>query len=49
LKQAGIKLKKGDLLSLGSLITPAPTEAGLRVRLKYIGLPGDPTVSVVFN
>jgi len=49
LKQAGISLKKGDLLSLGSLITPAPTQAGMRVRLQYIGLPGDPTVSVVFN
>jgi len=48
LKQAGISLKKGDLLSLGSLITPAPTQAGMRVRLQYIGLPGDPTVSVVF-
>jgi 2-oxo-hept-3-ene-1,7-dioate hydratase len=49
LKQAGISLKKGDLLSLGSLITPAPTQPGMRVRLQYIGLPGDPTVSVVFN
>jgi len=49
LKQAGISLKKGDLLSLGSLITPAPTQAGMRVRLQYIGLPGDPTVSVAFN
>ncbi len=49
LKQAGISLKKGDLLSLGSLITPAPTQAGMRVRLQYIGLPGDPMVSVVFN
>jgi 2-oxo-hept-3-ene-1,7-dioate hydratase len=49
LKQAGIKVKKGDLLSLGSLITPAPTQAGMRVRLQYIGLPGDPTVSVAFN
>lgn len=49
LKQAGITLQKGDLLSLGSLIPAQPTKPGMRVRIQYIGLPGDPSVSVAFN
>jgi 2-oxo-hept-3-ene-1,7-dioate hydratase len=49
LKQSGITLKKGDLLSLGSLIPAQPTKPGMRVRIDYIGLPGDPSVSVAFN
>jgi 2-keto-4-pentenoate hydratase len=42
-------LQKGDLLSLGSLIPAQPTKPGMRVRIQYIGLPGDPSVSVAFN
>jgi 2-keto-4-pentenoate hydratase len=49
LKQSGITLQKGDLLSLGSLIPAQPTKPGMRVRVQYIGLPGDPSVSVAFN
>ncbi len=49
LKQAGITLKKGDLLSLGSLIPAQATKPGMRVRVQYIGLPGDPSVSVSLN
>ena len=49
LKQSGITLQKGDLLSLGSLIPAQPTKPGMRVRIQYIGLPGDPSVSVAFN
>jgi 2-oxo-hept-3-ene-1,7-dioate hydratase len=49
LKQSGIALKKGDLLSLGSLIPAQPTKPGMRVLIQYIGLPGDPSVSVAFN
>jgi 2-oxo-hept-3-ene-1,7-dioate hydratase len=49
LKQSGITLQKGDLLSLGSLIPAQPTKPGMRVRIQYIGLPGDPAVSVAFN
>jgi 2-keto-4-pentenoate hydratase len=49
LKQSGITLQKGDLLSLGSLIPAQPTKPGMRVRIQYIGLPGDPSVSVSFN
>ncbi len=49
LKKEGIVLKKGDLLSLGGFFPPQPTKAGMKVRMQYTGLPGDPTVSVEFN
>ncbi|QBF29825.1 2-keto-4-pentenoate hydratase [Thalassococcus sp. S3] len=46
----GIELKPGDLVSVGSigpLIPPAKAKGGATVR--YLGLPGDPEVSVVFE
>jgi 2-oxo-hept-3-ene-1,7-dioate hydratase len=46
LKKDGITLKEGDLLSLGGYIPPQPTKAGMKVQVRYIGLPGDPAVSV---
>ena len=46
LKKDGITLKPGDLLSLGGYIPPQPTKAGMKVQVRYIGLPGDPAVSV---
>ena len=49
LKKDGIRLKKGDLLSLGGFIPPIPTKAGMKARVQYIGLPGDPQVTVEFN
>jgi 2-keto-4-pentenoate hydratase len=49
LKKDGITLKKGDLLSLGGFIPPQPTKPGMKVKLQYLGLPGDPAVDVVFN
>jgi 2-keto-4-pentenoate hydratase len=49
LKKEGIRLKKGDLLSLGSLIAAQPTKPGMRVRVQYLGLPGDPSVAVTLN
>ena len=49
LKKSGIVLKKGDLLSLGGFFPPQPTRAGMKVRMQYLGLPGNPTVSVEFN
>ena len=45
LKKDGIALKPGDLLSLGGFIPPAPTQAGTAITIKYLGLPGDPTVT----
>ena len=49
LKKEGIVLKKGDLLSLGGFFPPQPAKPGMKVRMQYIGLPGDPAVSVEFN
>lgn len=49
LKKDGIQLKKGDLLSLGGFIPPQPTKSGMKVRLQYLGLPGNPAVDVEFN
>ena len=49
LKKDGITLKKGDLLSLGGFFPPQPTKAGMKIRMQYLGLPGDPMVAVEFN
>jgi hypothetical protein len=49
LQKQGIVLKQGDLLSLGSLIPPQTPRPGLKLRLQYLGLPGDPEVSVEFS
>ncbi|MBI2314202.1 MAG: hydratase [Betaproteobacteria bacterium] len=49
LKKAGTKLKAGDLLSLGSFSPPQPPKAGMALRVKYEGLPGNPEVSVRFR
>jgi 2-keto-4-pentenoate hydratase len=38
LKADGIKLKKGDLLSLGTITKLVPTKPGTTVRAKYVGL-----------
>jgi 2-keto-4-pentenoate hydratase len=49
LKRAGITLKPGDLLSLGSFSKGLPTQSGASVRVVYEGLPGNPSVSVRFR
>ena len=49
LKQAGITLKQGDLLSLGSLVPPLAPQPGMKLRLQYLGLPGDPELQVEFS
>ena len=49
LKKEGITLKKGDLLSLGGFLPPVPTQSGMQIQLQYMGLPGDPSVTVSFN
>lgn len=46
LKKDGIALKPGDLLSLGGYIPPTPTQPGTTITVKYLGLPGDPAVTV---
>jgi len=49
LKNEGITLRKGDLLSLGSFFPARPVVSGMQVQVQYLGLPGDPSVSVEFN
>ena len=49
LAKAGIKLRAGDLLSLGSFSPLLPPKAGTRVTVSYEGLPGNPSVSVGFK
>ena len=49
LKKAGITLKQGDLLSLGSFTRLLPPQPGMQVRAVYEGLPGNPTVGVTFR
>lgn len=49
LKKAGVALQPGDLLSLGGYIPPAPTQPGTSITVKYVGLPGDPSVTVHFE
>jgi 2-keto-4-pentenoate hydratase len=46
---AGIELKAGDMLSLGSFLPAQPPKAGTKGTARYVGLPGDPTVSVTFR
>jgi 2-keto-4-pentenoate hydratase len=49
LKRAGIIVKPGDLLSLGSFSRLMPPQAGMTVRAVYEGLPGNPSVTVRFR
>lgn len=49
LKKEGIVLKQGDLLSLGGFFPPQPTRPGMKIRMTYVGLPGDPSVTVEFH
>ncbi|MGE5503074.1 MAG: 2-keto-4-pentenoate hydratase [Actinomycetota bacterium] len=49
LKEAGIALKPGDLLSLGGFRASAPAKAGSTITVRYLGLPGDPAVTVHFE
>jgi 2-keto-4-pentenoate hydratase len=49
LEKSRIRLKPGDLLSLGSFTAPLVPKAGMTVTVRYEGLPGEPTVSVRFR
>jgi 2-keto-4-pentenoate hydratase len=49
LAQAGIRLRPGDLLSLGSFLPIQAPKPGSTGSVKYLGLPGDPEVSVRFR
>ena len=49
LAQQRVKLKKGDLVSLGSFSKLLPPKPGLKVEVEYQGLPGNPVVKVGFR
>jgi 2-oxo-hept-3-ene-1,7-dioate hydratase len=49
LKKDGVTLKPGDVLSLGSYHSPAPIKPGTTMTVKYLGLPGDPSVTAHFD
>jgi 2-keto-4-pentenoate hydratase len=49
LEKSGVILKPGDLLSLGSFLPLQQPKPGARVAVRYLGLPGDPAVSVTFR
>ncbi len=49
LEKFRIRLKPGDLLSLGSFTPPMTPRPGLAVTVRYEGLPGNPAVSVRFR
>ena len=50
LREAGLALEPGDIVSLGSLGRPHPTVAGATITLRYEGLPGGASeVSVSFR
>ncbi|MEO8123069.1 MAG: fumarylacetoacetate hydrolase [Burkholderiales bacterium] len=49
LQRQGIKLKKGDLVSVGSFSKLMPPKAGQKIEVQYQGLPGDPKVRVGFK
>ena len=49
LENSRIRLKPGDLLSLGSFTAPLTPRPGLAVTVRYEGLPGNPAVSVRFK
>jgi 2-keto-4-pentenoate hydratase len=49
LKKDGIELKPGDLLSLGGFFEPMPIRPHTSISVRYLGLPGNPTVEVYFE
>jgi 2-keto-4-pentenoate hydratase len=49
LREQGIELKPGDVLSLGGYLPPSPVQPGTRITVRYLGLPGDPSVTVSFE
>ena len=49
LEKSRIRLKAGDMLSLGSFTAPLRPRPGLAVTVHYEGLPGNPAVSVRFK
>lgn len=49
LAQDGVSLKRGDLISLGSFSRLHPARPGITATVRYVGLPGTPSVTVRFR
>lgn len=49
LRKSRVRLKPGDMLSLGAFSPPLAPQPGLAVTVRYLGLPGDPSVGVRFR
>ena len=49
LARQGVALQPGDLVSLGSFSRLLPPQPGLAVAVEYLGLPGNPVVTVNFR
>jgi len=49
LRRSRIRLKSGDMLSLGAFSPPLQPKPGLAVTVRYLGLPGEPSVGVRFR
>lgn len=49
LARQGLALQPGDLVSLGSFSRLLPPKPGMQASVEYLGLPGNPVVSVSFK
>jgi 2-keto-4-pentenoate hydratase len=49
LSKSRIRLKPGDMLSLGAFSVPRQPTPGLAITVRYLGLPGNPAVRVRFR
>jgi 2-keto-4-pentenoate hydratase len=49
LARHGLALEPGDLVSLGSFSRLLPPKPGMKASVEYLGLPGNPVVSVSFK
>jgi len=49
LERSGVRLRPGDVLSLGSFTQPMRPLPGMAIKVRYEGLPGNPEVSVRFR
>ena len=48
-RRSGGRLRVGDKLSLGSFSAPITPQREMRVKVRYLGLPGDPEINMRFR
>jgi len=49
IRKSGGRLRVGDKLSLGAFSPPLAPQSEMRVKVRYVGLPGDPQINVRFK